>query len=282
MIGGLLVGPTGIVGVARADESEPVRIEPLGVAHLEPGQQRIPHVRSRDAIANDLEVRPLVVRREHRMGFRGALHLRHFHDGLVAHARLGIVRIQRLIIERGRFEVLAVAQIGVVRDGQGFDAFPPQAVQPRPQILGIARIGRAERQLRYAGTLENDVAMQHSGARRGVLVTDEGGEPARLVVTLGGRHDPLPGVAADAVVVQVRVDLPRTQRRAEGQERRHHDAVRDFGQCRTGQRVVRIPRAVTLPRYSAWSVTARKSSGAPRILMIWPDGCRSGAPLAKA
>ena len=146
-------------------------------------------------VLHDLEVRPLVVRRQGGVGFGSALVLAHLHQRLVAHALLRERRIDgpavpRIRIRKGQ----PVALVHVVRNGHAFDAGLPQAVEPIPQGFRVWGVAGAERRVRHVGAAEDDVAMHVPHARRqGVLIADEGGEGAGIVVAFGSLRGQPPG-----------------------------------------------------------------------------------------
>ena len=199
-----------VVGVGRADDAEAERVEALGLLEHEAVHVGLADVTALrfavelrgDAVGEDLEVRPLVVRRQQRVRLRGAFDLGHLDQGFVAHPQLGVGRVERLAADGLELEHVAVAAVRVVRDGKALDAFVPAFVEPAPEVLGIARVGRGEGHGRHVAALEDHVAVQVAPVvRRGrVLVADEGGEVPGVVVGLGGVDDRLPGAALGVVL----------------------------------------------------------------------------------
>ena len=191
------------MGVGRADDAEAERVEALGLLEHEAVYVGLPDVAALgfaveiggDAVGEDLEVGPLVVRRQQRVGLRSALDLGHLDQGLVAHPQVGVGGVKRFAAHRLQLEHVAVAAVRVVGDGEPFDALRPAFVEPAPEVLGIARIGRRKGLRRRFAAAEDDVAVQVAAiVRRGrVLVADESGEVPRVVVGLGGVDDRLPG-----------------------------------------------------------------------------------------
>ena len=82
------------------------------------------------------------------MGFRGAFDLGDLHQGFVPHALLGVRAVHGVARPIHQLEHLTVRAVGVVGNGQAFDALLPQPVHPIPQpfrILGMKarkRFGR--------------------------------------------------------------------------------------------------------------------------------------------
>ena len=73
------------------------------------------------------------------MGFAVAFELRHFCDGLPAHAPLRIVAVNRIAIVGDGVPHEAVAEVAIVGNSERFAACRLFVVQKRcPQVLGIA------------------------------------------------------------------------------------------------------------------------------------------------
>ena len=202
----LLVGAGGNVTVARSDRAEGVRVHAQALLHLEPGQQRVPPVAAFEdgdrvrvvhpiqVVLDDLEVGPLVVRRQRRMDLGGALLLADFGHRLVPYPlgrelRVDLRALPGLPVGKGQ----AVALVHVVGHRQRLDPLLAQPVEPVPEVLGIAVEG-TEGQLRRLAAAEDDVPVHVTATHpHRVLVADQGGEPARVVVPFGRLDDPLPG-----------------------------------------------------------------------------------------
>ena len=130
-----------------------------------------------------------------------ALHLGDFVDALALGARLGVLAVERLAVERlDQREHDSVAEIPVVRDRQHLAArLLLVGFHPFPQI---ARIGAARRVVDegldlprlVAVVAEQDVAVHVRAVdQRGPLVADESRELARIVGFLRGLDDAKPG-----------------------------------------------------------------------------------------
>ena len=130
----------------------------------------------------------LVVRRQQRMRLRLAFPLFDLDQPLVAHARLGPGGVNRPaggVIDVHRVHP-AVAHIGVVRDGEQFNARLALGVHPLPELRGIRGVERAERRVRHLVAPEENIAVQVALAgHRGPLVGAEGRELAGLIVFVG-------------------------------------------------------------------------------------------------
>ena len=191
-----------VVRIARAHEAEAERVEALLLLQADAADQRLAGIAAgdvaqdlrRDTERQDLEARPLVVGRQQRVRLRGALDLRHFDQGLVAHARFRIGRIERRVGEVRGLEHLAVGTVAVVRDRERLVTVCARPVHPRPEILRVHRIEHREGDVRGNPATENHVAVQVLQPRHGgVFVADEGRETPRLVVPVRRRHDVCPG-----------------------------------------------------------------------------------------
>ena len=127
------------------------------------------------------------------------------HQRLVAHALLGVGGVDRLARLVGLLEHPAVGTVGIVRNGQRVHALAAQVVKPVPEVFRVRGVQAAERDVRCVGAGEDDVAVQvlEFGAGRGVLVADERGELAGLVVALGGLDDLAPGASHHVQVEQI-------------------------------------------------------------------------------
>ena len=142
------------------------------------------------------------------MGFRRALRLRHLDRGLVAHALLDVGGVDGGgAIEVGVLEHAPAGAVHVVRDRHRVDAGGAPLVHPIPEILGVERVESRERRVRRFAAPKHDVAVQvvvdAAGAGGGVLVGDESGVRAGVVVAIGARHDFGPR-GSDHVHVEVR------------------------------------------------------------------------------
>ncbi len=92
-----------------------------------------------DAV-HDLEVGELVVRRKLRGGVRGALGLGDLHQRLVQRPLLGVGLVDRLAVRHVPVEVVTVAEVAVVRDGQHVDALGGlTALQVLPEVFGVVQ-----------------------------------------------------------------------------------------------------------------------------------------------
>ncbi len=200
------------MGVRRADEPEAVGIESLLGLHGQAVAVSLPNVaagrparlHSGHLDLHQLEVGPLVVGRKQRMGVRGALDLCDLHQGLVAHALLGIRGIHGRAVHTGQLEHQPVGAVGVVRYRQRFHTQAALGVHPRPQVLRVAGVHAGKRQLR-GGVPKNHVAVKvlPLGSPCGVFVSHEAGKPARIVVALCCLHGFLPGRAKHRGIEQI-------------------------------------------------------------------------------
>ena len=210
--------PGGDVGVAGADQAELVRVRETAVGEPESPDQCVADVaafrladdRRRDLVRHDLEVGPLVVGRQGRMGVRGALDLGHLDDRFVAHPDIDVLVVERIAIELLHLEHAASGAVRVVRDGERVDALVPPLVHRGPEVLGVLGVDPAERCVGGFGTAEDDVAVQVVPlvAGRRVLVGDEGREVPRIVVGLGRLDDLGPGAPDDVHVQMLVFALP--------------------------------------------------------------------------
>ena len=139
-----------------------------------------------------------VSRRQQGMGFGLSLDLLDFDQALVAVARGGPGRID------GSSEAVevhgihpAVAQVGVMRNGQQLVACLALRVHPFPQVFGMPGVQHAEWQRRHLGTIaEEDVAVQIAIVKLGgVLVRAECSELAGMIIRVGDLDVFLPGAA---------------------------------------------------------------------------------------
>ena len=210
-----------IVAVTRTDEAEEIGVRLDLALYLETGPQRVSGVgpggrtfgeRDRSVFAErhrvlrpDLEIGPLVVRRQRRMRLRGPLVLCDLHQRLVAPSLLRIGRIDRLASPVGAIEHLALAPVRVVRDRERFDPVGALLVEPRPEVFGVDRVDSAERQRGHVVAGKDHVAVKvHTARRGGEFVGHEGREAPRIVVALCRRDRLLPDRANDRRGVEAR------------------------------------------------------------------------------
>ena len=201
------------MGVARADEADLERVAAALLLQREAADQGLPRIApARIAVGGDLalagvqdlEVGPLVVGRQFRVGLRRALDLGQLDQRLVAHPLFGEGVVDRAAIRVLEPEHLAVGLVHVVRDRQAVDSLLAQPVHPAPELLRLVRVDARERPRRGLRPREDDVPVVGSrlGRRRrgGPLVGDERGEVARVVVALRGEDRILPGRAMCLIV----------------------------------------------------------------------------------
>ena len=175
------------------------------------------------------------------MGLRRALDLRDLHQRLVAHALLGIRRIEGpALILRAR-EHQAPAPVRVVRDCERIHAPGALGIEPGPEVFRIGRVVRAERHGRHFGAREDHVAVEVREARhRGVLVRDERREASGFVVAFGGLDRAMPRVPYHGLGVEFGARPPPCQGiREHGDHRRYrvvHAAALRQRVFRIGQR----------------------------------------------
>ena len=209
------------MGVAGADETELVGVRAalglelqaalVGVADVGAARPRL--VPLRDPVGHDLEVGPLIVRRQEGVGVGGALDLGDLDQRLVPHPGLGVGGVDRLAGEVHELEHVAVGAVRVVGDGQRLDPLRTLVVHPGPEIFRVRRVEAAERVVRHGVAPEDHVAVQVAPlAARRVLVGRKRREGAGIVVALSRLDGPLPG-GADDVHVAV---LPDVGAAAEG------------------------------------------------------------------
>ena len=237
-----------VVGVAGADEPQPIRVEALPALKRDALQQRLADVAApgsalrplADAKGEDLEVGPLVVGRQEGMGFGGALDLRDLDERLVAHPLRRVVDVEGTARERLGLEHPAVRAVRVVRDRQRLDALVTQAIHPAPKVLGIRRIESAEGLPGCCAAPEDHVPVQVAAVSRGgVLVADKGRQGARPVVAFRGGDDLLPRRSDDfGIRVQGNELLGARQVASSRLDRRRVDVALDFGIVR--QRVAGV------------------------------------------
>ena len=161
----LAIRAAGVVGIGAARHAKLVGVVSLGVLHREPVLQCLAGKAARDVIhpahvgreAEDrlihLVAGKLVVRRQQRMRLGLPFSLLDLDQPLVAHARLGPGGVDRPasgVIDVQRVHP-AVAHIGIVRDGEEFNARIALGVHPLPELRGFIGVERAER--RRSGTL---------------------------------------------------------------------------------------------------------------------------------
>ena len=185
---------------------------------MRPSLKRLAHEAARDAVdaadvgrqAEDgleqLVVGELVVGRQQGVGFRLALALLDLGEALVAVAcgrPGGVDRPPGGLVDVDR-EHPAVADVGVVRDGEQLVARLALRVHPVPQVGGARGLERAEGIVRHLGAVaEEDVAVHVAVVRhRGPLVGAERGELAGLVLLVGDLHVLLPHGGRDLRVHQ--------------------------------------------------------------------------------
>ena len=129
------------------------------------------------------------------MGFRRALDLQDFTDGLVALALLGVFVIDGTAIELHTRVHQAVGEVAVVRNGQHPHTLLSLRIQCIPQVLGVIRVQRAEGNLRHIGIPVDHVAVKVLGVRHGgPLIGDQGGKGTGVVMAICGFNHILPGV----------------------------------------------------------------------------------------
>ena len=134
------------------------------------------------------------------MRLRRALELMDFGQRLVVHALLcprGVDRSPLAVDLEGKHD--AIAQVGVVRDRQHFNACLALGIHPVPEVLGMIRVdGRKGNFRHFAGVFEDDVAVQVAiVGRRAPLIRREGRELSRLVVLVRTGDDLLPDGTRD-------------------------------------------------------------------------------------
>ena len=191
------------MAVGGRDHADAVGVEALcrlqaqarleGVAHVAAGGLAVGVGPAQLAVEN-LEVRPLVVRGQHRMGLGLALDLVHLADGLVAQPQLRVGGVERFAGSVHVAVHLAVAAVGVVGDGNQVVAGLARPLHPGPEVLRIGRVDDGEGPGGDVGAAEDHVAVQVLAfGHRGVLVGHEGGELARPVVAVGQFDEVAPG-----------------------------------------------------------------------------------------
>ena len=269
---GLVEPPAGIVCIGCADEPEPIRVEPVLGLHGQPALVGVAYVAAfglakrptPGPVGGDLEPGPLVLRRQKRMRLGRTLDLRDFDDGFVAHPHSRVVPGQRTAVEHRGLEHATVGLVRVVRDREHPQALPPLFVHPMPQILRVGRVDQAERALRHVGVREDHVAMQVAPDPGRVFVGDEGGQPAGLVVTLGGIDDALPSTLERRfVMVGLRERVVLTVKAtslAEG-----HVAGERLRAVHFRQGVLGIGSGVHDPEEKTRDPSRRRSRGAGRV-----------------
>ena len=130
------------MGVGRADEAvleriaQPFRFQQQSLFH------RVTHVAAcglgngqRSAagyVGIDLKACPLIVHRQSRVRFRGALDLGDFNQRLIAQALFVVRQRHRVACPGGQFEHLSIGLVGIVRDSQALYALASQVVHPVP------------------------------------------------------------------------------------------------------------------------------------------------------
>ena len=197
----LAVRAAGVVRVGAAGHAELVRVVAADVLHGDAVLVRLARVAARDVVdaadvgrkaeecLEHLVARELVVRRKQRVSLRLPLALLDLDQALVAIARSRPGRIDRPpggVVDVDRVHP-AVADVGVVRDGEELVAGLALRVHPVPQFRGAIGVERAERIIRHlVARPEEDIAVQVAvvGHRR-PLVRAERGELAGLVLLVG-------------------------------------------------------------------------------------------------
>ena len=214
----------GIVGVARPHHAKAIGIHAVRRLHRQAVAPRCPRVAAAraaaqptgDAVGEDLEVRPFVVRRQERMRIRGALDLGVLHQRLVAHPQRRVLGVHGAAIPLRPLEHVAIGTVGVVWNGDGVHAGLALPIHPRPKVFRVQgvqpRIGHGRRRI----AAEDHVAMQVAevpAAR--VFVGDERGELARFVVAVRRGDDVRPRAAHIRFDEVVQEELPRRREGAE-------------------------------------------------------------------
>ena len=126
-----------------------------GVAHVVAG--RLAQNLSRHPVGHDLEVGPLVVRRQCGVCLGRAFRLGDLGNRLVAGATRRVGVIDRAALERLAFEHATARTVHIVRNRQGVHARLAPLVHRCPQVFRVEGIESRERRVRTAVTAEHDV-----------------------------------------------------------------------------------------------------------------------------
>ena len=174
----------------------------IGFAHIRPVLGAL--VPRRDLIRHDFEACKFIARRQKRVCFGGAFHLRHFDNRLVTHTQIRIALRDRLPVIGLVAEHETIRPVGIMRDRDAVHALIAQAVHPAPQIFRISRNQPRIRLIRCTiGKHHIAVQVFEIILRRGVFITRKGGKLAGVVMALSGGDNFLPGRTDDIHIQQV-------------------------------------------------------------------------------
>ena len=143
--------------------------------------------------SDDLKARERVIGRHRRARLRRALALEHLRQRLPQRPAPGVGLVDLPAVAIARVEHLAVAEVRIVGDRHRVARAPGGGLQPLPQLLGMAGLVVAQRQVRDVVAAEDDDPVEVDPARGGrPLKPVQRREPAGLVVALRDLHDPPP------------------------------------------------------------------------------------------